>query len=118
MVDDGERYGFVVDVCERGVRIERPFAGRLRSRVVQLEMELPGTDELIWAQGEMCFDRVRPEKGNLVRTSGVRLVAAATRHLRMLRDYVMARREKITRALDELAGPDGDYFARASHLRG
>ncbi len=66
-----------------------------RSRTLQLEIEVPEVDEIVWAKGEICFDevhRVRSATGlglsGLVRTSGVRVVAASSRHTRMLREYV------------------------------
>jgi hypothetical protein len=94
IVADKEQFAFVVDISEQGLRLERPLRGRAESRIVQLELELPEVDEIIWAKGEICFDRLRPafEAGvpGAVRMSGVRLVAAAGRHLRMLRDYVRA----------------------------
>jgi hypothetical protein len=96
-----EQLGIVVDLSENGLRLQRPLAGRLTSRIVQLEFELPEADELVWAKGFVCFDQLwrvaprgtRAAGGRLVRTSGVRVVAAAARHLRMLRDYVLAKAE-------------------------
>ena len=84
-----DRFGIVVDVSETGLRFERPFTGGRTERIVQLEIELPGMDEIIWAKGEVCFDHVRPGASGLLRTSGVRLAAACARDLRLLRDYVM-----------------------------
>jgi len=56
-------------------------------------MEIPGVDEVLWARGEICFDEVWRTRdprvqGGITRTSGVRLVAAANRHLRILREFV------------------------------
>ena len=110
-----ERFGLVVDLSEVGVRIDRPLSGR-QPRVIQLEFEIPEIDELMWAKGETCFDRVRPSPHGIVRTTGVRLVAAATRHLRMLREFVVDRRERLARALAEVAATDA--LLDASHWRG
>jgi hypothetical protein len=92
VVDDREHFGVLVDLSPQGVRLERPLGGRRDGRIVQLEFELPEADEIIWAKGEVCFDSVRRVTGHAppVRTTGVRLVAAASRHLRMLRDWVAA----------------------------
>jgi hypothetical protein len=50
-----------------------------------------------------------------VRTTGVRLVAAASRHLRMLRDWVAATVDAQRRARqDDIAG----HLALASHWNG
>ena len=104
-VGERERHGLVVDLSETGLRVQRPLLGAGAGRVVQLEFELPGYDEIIWARGEICFDqlwrvpRPRADGGlaGVLRTSGVRVVAAAGRHLRLLRDYVRA-----MRAIDSL----------------
>lgn len=99
VLEEREEYGLLTEISETGVRLQRPLKGRREGRIIQLEFEMPGVDEIIWAKGEICFDqlwRVRtPSPGlpGLLRTSGVRLVSAASRHLRMLRDYVMTMRE-------------------------
>jgi hypothetical protein len=99
IVDEREQYALVVDVSEGGLRLERPLRGRTGGRVVQLEFTLPEVDEIIWAKGEICFDRLRRagDPNAPLRSSGVRLVAAASRHLRLLRDYVRAAVESAAR---------------------
>ncbi len=116
LVDDREHYGVLVELSPSGVRLERPISGRRPGRIVQLEFELPDADEIIWAKGEVCFDRYRADDAaNPVRSTGVRLVAAASRHLRMLRDWVAATVEAQRRAReDDIAG----MLALASHWRG
>ncbi len=88
IADGVERPGFIVDLSEHGLRIERPFTGGRTPQVVQLELELPGVDAILWARGETCFDRVRQVGGALVRSTGIRIAAAARHDLRLLRDYV------------------------------
>jgi len=90
IADDDERPGFVIDLSKDGMRLERPYVRRAEpSFALQLELELPGIDEIIWARGQVCFERVRPDAaGRLTRTTGVRVAAAAQRHLRLLQDYV------------------------------
>jgi hypothetical protein len=102
VIDDQDQLALVVDLSESGLRIQRPLRGRSGmyrapdgselDRLVQVEFELPEVDEIVWAKGEVCFDQLWRAPGLLapVRTTGVRLLAAATRHLRMLRDYVHA----------------------------
>ncbi|HEY2745116.1 MAG TPA: PilZ domain-containing protein [Polyangia bacterium] len=116
VVDDREHFGVLVELSPNGVRLERPLCGRREGNIVQLEFELPDADEIIWAKGEVCFDRYRRtldhEGVSAVRTTGVRLVAAASRHLRMLRDWVAATAEATRRArADDIAG----HLALASH---
>ena len=89
IVDGHERHALVADVSETGVRLARPYVGGPMPRVVQLEIELPGLDEIIWAKGMVCFDQVRRELGQMVRTRGIHFAAAAARDLRLVRDYVM-----------------------------
>ena len=115
IVEGHERHGMLVDVSHTGVRIARPYTGGRTPRALQLEFELPGIDEIIWAKGDVCFDELRravPGEGaGLVRTTGIRLAAAAARDLRMLRDYV----HELRRARDSVEDWLGDA---ACYLRG
>jgi hypothetical protein len=119
VIDDREHYGMLVELSPNGVRLERPLSGRRDGRIVQLEFELPDADEIIWAKGEVCFDRYRPgssgQDANAVRSTGVRLVAAASRHLRMLREWVAATVEAQRRARQDDIGA---MLALASHWNG
>ena len=100
ILDGRERHAVVLDLSSTGLRVARPFTGGRSPREVQLELELPGVDEIIWAKGQICYDRIRPAApgssamslGRIVRTSGIRLVAAAARDMRLLREYVMTYR--------------------------
>src|SRR4051812_46418100 len=87
-ISDGEeRYSIVSDVSPTGLRLHRPYRGG-QSRTVQLEFDLPGVDEVIWAKGVVCFDSVwRAAEGQVLQTTGIELASAAGRHLRLLRDY-------------------------------
>jgi hypothetical protein len=89
-----ERHALILDLSEDGLRVLRPIGGP-RTRRLQLEFEIPEVDEVVWASGEICFDEVwqvpPTESGGLsgiLRTSGIRLLATAARHQRMLREYV------------------------------
>jgi hypothetical protein len=100
ILDGRERHAVVLDLSPQGLRMARPFVGGRMPREVPLELELPGVDEIIWAKGHVCYDRIRPAGGpeapaglgRIVRTSGIRLVAAAARDLRVLREFVMTQR--------------------------
>jgi hypothetical protein len=116
VVNDREHYGVLVELSPNGVRLERPLGGRREGRIVQLEFEIPEVDEIVWAKGQVCFDRYRRvDGGPPVRTTGVRLVAAASRHLRMLRDWVTATVEATMRAREDDVERQ---LAFASHWRG
>lgn len=93
--------GMILDLSEHGLRVQRLLRPTHRqSRVVQLEFELPGTNEIIWAKGEACFDELEPAPFGPVgsgpvatlHSSGIRVVALAERHARLMRDFVLERR--------------------------
>ena len=104
VLDDHETSAFVVDLSTGGARLERPFLGGRIPRLVPLQLELPGVDEVLWASGEVVFDQLVPTTAPIgglwgfMRRTGYRLAAAAARDLRLLRDYVYemhrARREE------------------------
>ena len=125
----------VVDLSPLGARIERPYLGGPTPREIDLELEVPEMDEVSWARGEVCFDVVSqaPAGGGggplgLLRTTGLRLVRAASRDLRLLRDCVFELRrirwltECEIDVVDELpaeaarptARPDDDIFSFAA----
>lgn len=95
-----ERRAGVVDLSWEGVRLERPFLGGTTPAHVQLEIDVAGIDEVIWAKAGSCFDEVVAAPAGsslggplgLVRRTGFRLLAAASRDLRMLRDYLFEQR--------------------------
>ena len=109
VVGEQDQFALVVDLSERGLRLERPLRGRGEGRIVQLEFEIPEVDEIVWAKGEICFDQLRAgEPARPVRATGVRLVAAAARPLRMIRDYVhaaAAMRDASVRSSDPALAP-------------
>jgi hypothetical protein len=90
---DSLRHALVVDMSGDGLRLSRALGGP-RTRTLQLELEIPEVDEIVWATGEVCFDEIRRvpvgelAPAGILRTTGLRLVSAAARHRRLLRDYV------------------------------
>jgi PilZ domain len=88
--EDGLRAGVVVDLSPDGLKLERP-AARPLSGAIQLELELPELDDVVWIGGQVCFDRRRAG----VQSTGVRLVAAAARDLRRIRDFVLERQRRL-----------------------
>lgn len=77
--------------------------------VVGLELELPGVDDSIWAAAQICYrsDDGRPRRadatrarrqaawdGSLVSGLGVRFVAMARSHARMIREFCIEARRK------------------------
>ena len=105
VVDGKERTSAVLDLSPEGIRLERPYVGGATPSEIQIELEVPEVDEIVWARGAVCYDVIRqlPRAGAalglLVRTTGIRLAAAASRDYRLLRDYVFERQR--ARALEE-----------------
>jgi hypothetical protein len=111
IIDGRERHALVADLSPEGLRLSRPYVGGPTPRLVQLELELPGMDEIIWAKGHICFDQIHPGRTGLVRTSGVRVAAAAARDLRILRDYVIDMWRRL-RDQDDLVLAAASCYAR------
>ena len=84
------------DISESGLALQKLTEPVVpHAPVVGLELELPGTSELIWAAAEPRFDSV----GSDFHVSGLRFRAMAKKHQRLLRDYVRERRLRIARLL-------------------
>ena len=84
-----------LDVSESGLAIRKPTARIPHTRVVGLELELPGTSEVIWASAEPRFHSVNAQ----THFSGLHFLGMATKHERLIRDYVRERRERLLRLL-------------------
>jgi len=82
------------DLSETGLALLKLPAKTPRSvDIVTLEVELPGTNETIWAAAQPRFESVNPDYQN----SGLRFVSMARKHERLIRDYVRERRERLAR---------------------
>ncbi|NVB80290.1 MAG: PilZ domain-containing protein [Kofleriaceae bacterium] len=95
VANDDLRPAAMLDISTTGLRLERPFDPRTASRVVQLEIELPGVDEVVWARGEVTFAFLSPMGGTTPDgqprfwcRAGLRLADVCQRERRMLSDYV------------------------------
>src|SRR5437867_5341037 len=87
---EGEREirALIVDVSTQGVRLERPYLGDRIAYEAPLQFEVPGIDEVMWAKGDVVFDRLVPVRVNggpfgLIRRTGYRIATAASRDLRL-----------------------------------
>ncbi|NVB82176.1 MAG: PilZ domain-containing protein [Kofleriaceae bacterium] len=108
VVGERESSALIVDLSSEGARVERPYVGGRIETEVPLQLELPGIDEVMWARGDVVFDRLVPAKTNggpfgLIRRTGYRIAIAAARDLRLLRDYVYEMHRIATAANDDLA---------------
>lgn len=105
LFDGRELAGVAFDLSSGGLRIERPYAGGATRREVQLELEIPGIDEVMWAKGDATFDVLVPTSSpaggplGLIRRTGYRIALAANRDLRRLREVVF---ETYQRRLDDV----------------
>ncbi len=92
VVGERESSALIVDLSTEGARVERPYIGGRIETEVPLQLEVPGIDEVMWARGDVVFDRLVPSKTSgpfgLIRRTGYRIAIAAARDLRLLRDYV------------------------------
>lgn len=79
-----------------GFRVERPFDPATAKPVVQLEIELPGLDEIVWATARVTHAFLTPMPGRTATgqprfwcRAGLVLGDASRRERAMLRDYVV-----------------------------
>jgi hypothetical protein len=89
-VRDVAYQALALDVSEAGLAIRKPVAPVPHTRVVALELELPGTGEVIWASAEPRFESVAAR----TQFSGLHFLNMARKHERLIRDYVSERRER------------------------
>jgi hypothetical protein len=108
VVGEHESSALVVDLSLDGARLERPFLGGRIEREVPLQIEVPGLDEVMWARGDVVFDRLVPDSTpaggpfGLLRRTGYRLALVAARERRWLRDYLFEMNRALRAAEPEL----------------
>src|SRR4051812_19015941 len=86
--------GVALNISETGLSVRQ--MGQLRPRengIVALELELPGTNETIWASAQPRFLAPRPG----FQLSGLHFLSMAFKHQRLIRDYVRERRARLER---------------------
>jgi c-di-GMP-binding flagellar brake protein YcgR len=95
-IKDRPYRALALDISEAGLAVHKltePIVPH--ARIVGLELELPGTSEVIWAAAESRFDTVNED----FHVSGLRFYAMARKHQRLLRDYLRERRLRLARLL-------------------
>jgi c-di-GMP-binding flagellar brake protein YcgR len=95
-IKDRPYRALALDISETGLAVHKltePIVPH--ARVVGLELELPGTNEVIWAAAESRFDAVSED----FHLSGLRFCAMARKHQRLLSDYLRERRLRLARLL-------------------
>ena len=102
-VEDRHFRGLTTNLSETGIFLQTAFGTTVpkqtKKQRVALEFSLPGHSETIWACGEICYQ----EDGDLVRGTGIRFIAMAKHHARLLRDFcVENRKERLSGLLSAL----------------
>jgi c-di-GMP-binding flagellar brake protein YcgR len=88
-IQDHPVRSLAVNVSEHGLAAQRLVERTTRhARVVAIEFELPGTGEIIWAKGETQFEAIDRD----FHRAGIRFLAMARRHERLVREFVWDRR--------------------------
>jgi hypothetical protein len=105
--DDNLRHASLRNLSMLGLRLERPFDPKTARPVVQLEIELPGIDEVVWATAAVTHAHLTPMRARAADgaprfwcRAGLRIADASQRERRLLRDYVVERLIHCRRASD------------------
>ena len=82
------------DLSTLGLRLERPFDPRTARPIVQLEIELPDVDEIVWASAVVTHAYLTPMRSvngepRFWCRAGLRIADTCTRERKLLRDYVV-----------------------------
>ncbi len=98
--------GLTSNLSDTGLYLETVKAAKKRfghgRTTVGLEFELPGTGEVIWARGEVCFER----EDDYTLGYGIRFTAMPVIHARLLRDFcIETRRTHLGALLERIRNP-------------
>lgn len=74
------------DISQEGVSLARLIEPEREARRVGLQFQLPGSEEVIYAEGEVVREWVEASPRH--ERSGVRFTLLTERHRRMIDDYV------------------------------
>jgi hypothetical protein len=97
-MNDRPHRALTVNISESGLYVNKVLGSLTRrSRVVGLEFELPGTGDVIWARGEICYDTL----DDRFHGEGIRFTGMPKVHARLIRDYCIERRRERLGALLE-----------------
>ena len=107
IIGDQPHQCFTTDLSAIGLYAERlvePF--ERNSRVVQVQLPLPDTNDAIWAKGEVVYDNF----DSIFHGSAIRFTAMARKHQRLLRDWLREAHRPQTRKLDQSRRLDGEVI--------
>ena len=97
VVGRGEQlaHAYMLNLSGGGLRLERPFDPATASPVVQLEIELPDADEILWARAKVMSAHLTPMGGvhangqpRLWCNAGLELDGMSRAEERLLMDYI------------------------------
>jgi hypothetical protein len=99
-LNDRPHRALTVNISESGVFVNKVASSfSRRTRVVGLEFELPGTGDVIWARGEICYDTFDDH----LHGQGIRFTAMPRAYARLLRDYcIEKRRDQLATLLERI----------------
>jgi PilZ domain-containing protein len=104
-VGDRPVRALTANISDTGVRLQTVKMPR-GPAVVGLELELPGTGEVIWARGEICYRRGDELEVGVGHGLGVRFTAMPLCHARLVRDFcVEQRRAQLATLLERIRRP-------------
>src|SRR5450755_1152071 len=93
---DDLHHASMSDLSTLGFRLERPYDAATARPIVQLEIELPGLDEVVWASAIVTRAYLTPMPGRhpdgqprFWCRAGLRLRDTSRRERRLLQDYVV-----------------------------
>ena len=96
--DDDLHHASMSNLSTLGLRLERPFDPAKARPIVQLEIELPGLDEVVWASAVVTHAYLTPMPGRRPDgqprfwcKAGLRIADASRRERQLLKDYVVER---------------------------
>jgi hypothetical protein len=95
-VDNDLHHATLTNLSALGLRVEGPYRpGDGERRVLQLEIELPGVDEVLWASAIVTRAVVTPvrvasdDKPRFWCRAGLRIGETSRRERRLLHDYIV-----------------------------
>jgi hypothetical protein len=99
-IDDRPFRSVVSDLSLTGLHASRLVQPMWRSsKVIQIELPLPGFEESLWAKAEVVYDALDP----FFHGTGIRFLAMASYHERLLGEWVeLARQEVLTRMIGKI----------------
>lgn len=91
VIDDELHMARVRDISAGGCYLYKLLEPETTEQEMALEMVLPGTNEIIWASGEVVRDEVQ----NGVEGNAIRFTRISEQHRKMIADYVEEARGRI-----------------------